>query len=276
MIRVTEFANPRMAQAFVDYMATKGIQLHIEQHENYQLLANDEQHLPEIEKELTQFLRNPADPRYLAASWQSGHTQHGIRYANGGVWNNVRQRTGPLTWTLMVLCILTFVVMQIKSEQWVLYWLSWPASSDQYFQVWRWFSHALMHFSILHIVFNLMWWWYLGGAIEKKLGSGKLFVITLISALLSGWMQAKFSGIEFGGLSGVVYALMGYSWLRGESDPASGIYLERGMIVFALIWLVAGYYGLFGMALANMAHFVGLVVGLAMAFTDSRAALKNR
>lgn len=46
-------------------------------------------------------------------------------------------------------------------------------------------------------------------------GSGKLIVITVISALLSGYVQQKFSGPWFGGLSGVVYALMGYVWLRG-------------------------------------------------------------
>ena len=74
----------------------------------------------------------------------------------------------------------------------------------------------------------------------KTLGSGKLIVITLISALLSGYVQQKFSGPWFGGLSGVVYALMGYVWLRGERDPQSGIYLQRGLIIFALIWIVAG------------------------------------
>lgn len=87
-------------------------------------------------------------------------------------------------------------------------------------------------------------------------------------------MQAKFSGVWFGGLSGVVYALMGYCWLRGELDPDSGVYLERGLIVFSILWLVVGYYGLFGMSIANMAHFTGLLTGLAMAFVDSRAAGK--
>ncbi len=51
-----------------------------------------------------------------------------------------------------------------------------------------------MHFSLMHILFNLLWRWYLGGAVEKRLGSGKLIVITLISALLSGNVQKKFSG----------------------------------------------------------------------------------
>ncbi|SUG45325.1 GlpG protein (membrane protein of glp regulon) [Salmonella enterica subsp. arizonae] len=63
----------------------------------------------------------------------------------------------------------------------------------------------------------------------------------MISALLSGYVQQKFSGPWFGGLSGVVYALMGYVWLRGERDPQSGIYLQRGLIIFALLWIVAGW-----------------------------------
>jgi len=99
-------------------------------------------------------------------------------------------------------------------------------------------------------------------------------VITLISALLSGWMQAKFSGVWFGGLSGVVYALMGYAWLRGERDPESGIYLERGLMGFAILWLVIGYFGVFGLAIANAAHVTGLLVGLAMALVDTRHAGK--
>ncbi|MFP1557640.1 hypothetical protein ACLB1T_09350 [Escherichia coli] len=54
------------------------------------------------------------------------------------------------------------------------------------------------------------------------------------------------AGRDFGGLSGVVYALMGYVWLRGERDPQSGIYLQRGLIIFAPIWIVAGWFYLFG------------------------------
>jgi GlpG protein len=56
------------------------------------------------------------------------------------------------------------------------------------------------------------------------------------------------------GLSGVVYALMGYVWLRGERDPQSGIYLQRGLILFSLVWLIAGWFDVFGMSIANGAH----------------------
>ncbi|MBA0036198.1 rhomboid family intramembrane serine protease GlpG [Pantoea sp. BIGb0393] len=269
-MRITQFNNPRMAQAFVDYMATRGVKLRIERESHFVIMLDDESKLEMVENELAQFVRDPNHPRYQAASWHSGNTASGLRYERTHIWANIRQRAGPLTMSIMIACIAVFIAMQIVGDDVALDWLAWPADASQYFQVWRWFSHALLHFSLLHILFNLMWWWYLGGAVEKRLGTGKLFVIMLISALLTGWMQAKFSGVLFGGLSGVVYALMGYCWLRGERDPESGIYLERGLIGFAVVWLVIGFYGAFGLAIANAAHVTGLLVGLAMAFVDTR------
>lgn len=178
----------------------------------------------------------------------------------------------------MLACVLVYIAMSLIGDQTVMVWLAWPFDPVLKFEVWRYFTHIFMHFSLMHILFNLLWWWYLGGAVEKRLGSGKLIVITVISALLSGYVQQKFSGPWFGGLSGVVYALMGYVWLRGERDPQSGIYLQRGLIIFALLWIVAGWFDWFdwfGMSMANGAHIAGLIVGLAMAFVDTLNARKR-
>ncbi|MEO3991608.1 rhomboid family intramembrane serine protease GlpG [Pseudocitrobacter cyperus] len=275
MLMITSFTNPRVAQAFVDYMATQGIILTIQQHTQSDVWLADESQAERVHAELARFLENPADPRYLAASWQSGHTNSGLHYRRFPFLETLKANAGPVTMSVMIACILVFVLMNIVGDQAVMLWLAWPYDSSVEFEGWRYFSHALMHFSVLHILFNLLWWWYLGGAVEKRIGSGKLVVITAISALLSGFIQHQFSGPWFGGLSGVVYALMGYVWLRGERDPDSGIYLQRGLIIFSLVWLVAGWFDLFGMSIANGAHVTGLVVGLAMAFVDTLNARKR-
>lgn len=275
MLMITSFANPRVAQAFVDYMATQGVILTIQQHHQSDVWLADETQAERVHAELARFMENHGDPRYLAASWQSGHTGSGLRYRRFPFIATLRERAGPVTWLIMAACILVFIVMNIVGDQTVMVWLAWPFDPSLQFDVWRYFTHAFMHFSLMHILFNLLWWWYLGGAVEKRLGSGKLIVITVISALLSGYVQHKFSGPWFGGLSGVVYALMGYVWLRGERDPQSGIYLQRGLIIFALIWIVAGWFDLFGMSMANGAHIAGLAVGLAMAFADTLNARKR-
>ncbi|EOZ4640114.1 rhomboid family intramembrane serine protease GlpG [Enterobacter cloacae] len=275
MLMITSFTNPRVAQAFVDYMATQGIILTVQQHTKTDVWLADESQADRVNAELTRFLENPADPRYLAASWQSGQTGSGLHYRRFPFLATIRERAGPFTQLLMAACIIVFIIMNVVGDQSVMIALAWPYDPSLDFDVWRYFTHALMHFSVMHILFNLLWWWYLGGAVEKRLGSGKLIVITIISALLSGYVQHKFSGPWFGGLSGVVYALMGYVWLRGERDPESGIYLQRGLITFALIWLIAGWFDLFGMSIANGAHVTGLAVGLAMAFADTLHARKR-
>ena len=269
MLMITSFANPRVAQAFVDYMATQGVVLTIQHHTQTDVWLADESQAARVQDELSRFLENPADPRYLAASWQSGHTDSGLHYRRYPFLATLKNNAGPLTWAVTLACILVFIMMNVVGDQAVMIWLAWPYDPELKFEVWRYFTHALMHFSLMHILFNLLWWWYLGGMVEKRLGSGKLLAIAVVSALLSGFMQHKFGGPWFGGLSGVVYALMGYTWLRGERDPQSGIFLQRGLIVFSLIWLVAGWFNIFGMSIANGAHLTGLLVGLAMAFTDT-------
>ena len=182
---ITSFANPRVAQAFVDYMATQGIILTIQQHTQSDIWLADESQAARVQAELARFLENPADPRYLAASWQSGHTNSGLHYQRFPFLATLRHNAGPVTWSVLFACIAVFVLQSVIGDQPVMMLLAWPYDPSLKFEVWRYFSHALMHFSLMHILFNLLWWWYLGGAVEKRIGSGKLVVITAIGALLT-------------------------------------------------------------------------------------------
>ncbi|ALX92875.1 rhomboid family intramembrane serine protease GlpG [Serratia sp. JSRIV001] len=276
MVRVIAVSNPRLAQAFVDYMATQGVVLEVRATgDAAEIWLADEAHLEQVQHELQQFLLDPFNRRYQAASWQAGSTDAGLQYQQFSYLQIIRSKAGPLTLTVMSLCILVYILMQVLGDDTVMFWLSWPQNSSQYGQLWRWVSHAFLHFSLLHITFNLMWWWYLGGPVEKLLGTGKLFVIAVVSAFFSGWAQSLFSGALFGGLSGVVYALMGYVWLSGERAPERGLNLPRGLMVFSALWLVAGYFDILGMSIANAAHVAGLVIGLLMAFWDTRHRAHN-
>lgn len=271
MVRVTAVPNPRLAQAFVDYMATQEIVLEVHNtSEAAEIWLADDAHLEQVQHELQQFLRDPHNRRYQAASWQAGNTEASLHYQPFSYLKIIRSKAGPLTLTVMALCILVYILMQVLGDNAVMYWLSWPQNSTQYSQLWRWVSHAFLHFSLLHITFNLLWWWYLGGPLEKRLGAGKLFVLAVVSAFFSGWAQSLFSGALFGGLSGVVYALIGYVWLSGKRAPERGLNLPQGLMVFSVLWLVAGYFDTLGMSIANAAHVAGLVLGLLMAFWDTR------
>lgn len=258
MVRVITLPNPRLAQAFIDYMATQGVRLEAEAGDHgIALWLADDSHLAQVEHELQRFLHEPQHPRYQAASWQSGSTHSGLRYTRFAYLRSFSGQSGPLTIGVTLLCILVYLCQLALGDGAVMTYLAWPADAAQHYQLWRYFTPALLHFSPLHIIFNLMWWWYLGGQVEKRLGASKLAQIMLVSALMSGWAQSLFSGIYFGGLSGVVYALMGYVWWCGERAPQFGVSMPRGLMVFSLLWLLAGYFNWFGLSIANAAHIGG-------------------
>lgn len=272
MIRLISLNQPRMAQAFIDYMASRQIDIKLmpEGEGQFALWLVDDQHQVEAEAELKMFLSEPNDTKYQAASWDmaESRTNH-FRYHSPSMMSMIKAKAGPFTLTIMAACIGIFILQQFGAGQPVFDALHFPAFAGQEWQVWRWVSHALLHFSIMHIAFNLLWWWQLGGDIEQRLGSGKLLQLFVFSAALSGIGQFWVEGANFGGLSGVVYALVGYIWLMGYRAPEKGLLMPKPLIGFMLVWLVLGFVQPF-MAIANTAHLVGLLAGVMLGWFDSR------
>ncbi|AOM41900.1 rhomboid family intramembrane serine protease GlpG [Xenorhabdus hominickii] len=278
MIHVTSISNPRLAQAFIDYMATQDIHLTMRptnEPSQVELWLEDDSQLSLVEQELNRFSRDPLNERYQAASWQAGKSVSSFKYRNNLNWDTLKSQSGPLTIAITALCIFVYLLMQLAGTPDIMNWLSWP-NRDQYLELWRWISPVLLHFSLTHILFNLVFWWYLGSQVERNIGTGKLFEITIVSALFSDWAQSLFSGSYFGGLSGVVYTLIGYVWLTGEISPKRGVNIPRGLIAVSVIWLLVGYFDLFSLNIANAAHVSGLIIGLLMGLWDNLRKQKKQ
>lgn len=271
MVRLITLNNPRMAQAFIDYMASRQIDVQMmpEGEGQFALWLLQSEHQVEAEAELNQFLANPNASKYQAASWELAETRrNAFKYHSPSMFAMVKAKAGPMTLAIMVTCVVIFVLQQLGSGRGVFDALHFPALDGQEWQLWRWFSHALLHFSVMHIAFNLLWWWQLGGDIEQRLGSSKLIQIFAVSAALSGAGQYWVEGANFGGLSGVVYALVGYLWMLGYKAPQLGLTLAKPVIGFMLVWLVLGFVQPF-MAIANTAHLAGLLSGVALGLVDA-------
>ena len=272
MIRLIVLNNPRMGQAFIDYMASRRIDIQMmpEGEGKFALwLARVEDQL-ETEAELKQFVNDPMHPKYQASSWEMAESRKNrFHYQTPSFMSLVKAKAGILTLSVMTLCVAIFLLQQFGFTELTFGNLHFPAFEGQHWQVWRWFSHAFLHFSALHIIFNLLWWWQLGGDIEQRLGAKKLAEILLLSAAVSGLGQYWIEGANFGGLSGVVYALVGYLWMLTWQRPELGLTIEKPIIGFMLIWLVLGFVQPF-MAIANMAHLTGLMTGVAVGLFDAK------
>lgn len=210
----------------------------------------------------------PTADKYILASWNVGSTHNKkVTLTHNSLLNDLKQQANPLTVILVFITLFVFILQTLRISS-VNFLLFYPVNSEQYLQFWRFFSHIFLHFSVLHLVVNLMWFWYLGNQIELRSGRIKLISIILFSAIISGYGQNIATGYLFGGLSGVIYAFTGYCWLYGVMKPSRGLYLPTPVMLFALIWLVVGYVPIFDFNLGNIAHFIGLLVGLVMAFID--------
>ncbi len=127
-------------------------------------------------------------------------------------------------------------------------------------QIWRLVTPIFLHFGPIHLIFNLFWLRDLGSAIERRKKWWFLLLLVLVSAVVSNVAQSIASGPTFGGMSGVVYALFGYIWMKGKFEPWEGLGVPPNTVTVMLVWLAICYTGLVG-PIANTAHVVGLVVG---------------
>ncbi len=270
MLSLIVLDNPRLAQAYIDYMACQGIEIKMapDGDGNVELWLIEDRDYQRARNELELFLVDPTHQRYAQASWERSETKGmNFHYHSTSLWSMLRAKAGALTFFVMLLCSVIYILKMFGLGQEVFNWLHFPVVAEQKWQLWRWITPALFHFFILHIAFNLLWWWQLGGDIEKHSGSGKLFLIFIVSAVLSAVAQYWADGPNFGGLSGVVYALLGYIWIVGWRRPESGLSISKPVLGFMLVWLMFGYIQPL-MAIANTAHLAGFISGIVLAGID--------
>lgn len=186
----------------------------------------------------------------------------------------------PLTFVLIVLSLLGYALVSFDPQLNLMKYLTfyeyeriyryefWRVPTDQY---WRLITPIFLHFGLLHITFNMLWFWDLGRRVEMVQGSLKLLGITMTIGLGSNIAQYIYAEKSiFGGMSGVIYGLLGYCWLYSKMRDNTLLEVPRPVMIFMMVSLVACIYGfaeLLGVGkVANAAHVGGLVMGLIMGF----------
>jgi GlpG protein len=185
-------------------------------------------------------------------------------------------RAASVTLTLILLSLCGFLVLYVPAlSGWVSYLSFTPfrLKQDQLLfesmhgQYWRLVTPVFLHFGWLHIVFNSLWLWDLGGKVERVLGHFNMFMLFLAIAVVSNVSQFAFGGAAlFGGMSGVVYGLLGFCWAAPLLQPAWHIQPSSSIMLFMVGWLVLCMVGVvevlgFG-AIANAAHVGGIITGV--------------
>ena len=114
-----------------------------------------------------------------------------------------------------------------------------------------------------------MWWLYdLGTQIEYRKGSKFFLTFVILLAITSNLAQFFASGPNFGGMSGVVYGLFGYVWIKCKLDPGDGFRLDPTVAIIMFGFFFLCFTGVFG-NIANLAHAGGLALGIAWGYASA-------
>lgn len=141
-------------------------------------------------------------------------------------------------------------------------------------EVWRLFTPALLHYDWLHILFNMLWVIVLGRQLESKLGGLRYFLFIIMTGIATNTAQYLMSGSEFLGFSGIICAMLSFTWMRQRLAAWEGFRLEKSTMGFMMFFLftvlaiqvisfVMEVYGQSPIAtgIANTAHMTGLASG---------------
>jgi GlpG protein len=186
----------------------------------------------------------------------------------------------PLTVTLIAICVVIALESRLGMSRQIFAYLYIADREGGGFdaiasgQVWRLITPIFIHFTLMHIVFNMMWMWDLGKLVEMRRGTLFLLLFVIVDGVASNLMQYGMTQSPFfGGMSGVVYGLLGFVWMQGKYNPHFGYVWHKPTVVMMLAWYVLCWTGLLG-PVANWAHTGGLLIGVGWGFV-SRAKFEG-
>jgi GlpG protein len=281
------------ANLFSDYLSSLEIRSSIEPDADgkWAVWIYSEDQVDAGKKHLAEYLAHPADPKYSLGARQGEKVQERERESEAKLGERVFTRetifrstasVGAVTLALILICVGVFVYggfagpnMDTKlhslfiSERYFSSFLRHTEFKDyivflpevQQGEVWRLVTPIFIHLGYLHIIFNMLMLKDLGTMIEVRRGSWALLGMVIAFAIPSNILQYWYSGPGFGGMSGVLYGLFGYVWMRGRWDPGSGLYLHQQTVASMLIWFVLCAVKIIP-NVANAAHAGGLMAGI--------------
>lgn len=264
-IKVLEVAIERDLRPFSVYLWRSGIPHRIVEEAGAQALWTTGEREAALVRQLYQRVERGEElPPLPAAS--------SIRVAP--IASRINPARVPVTLVLIALSLVGFYIGATGSalEAWFTFFefdklgrfIFFNVASGEY---WRMLTPIFLHFSLMHIVFNMLWLWDLGGRVEMRQGSWQLLLVVVLIGVGSNVAQAAFAGPNiFGGMSGVDYGLLGYCWLWGvvRKDPV--LHVPRVVMIAMVAIMLLSMTGITqfvgGPAVANAAHVGGLLMGL--------------
>lgn len=293
MRQIATSRDEAAVRKFCDYLLTLKIATRLlPEGEGTGLWVCDEDKVDLARREYQRFLEAPGDPRFD----QAPVTAREIRRTEERKEKDYRVRTTrlrdrmdgaataadrPMTIALIVIAVLVTLGSNFGSAKSAISQALSIAPFDEVGlaslssgEVWRALTPIFLHFDILHLAFNAMMMLSLGGRVEASRGTLRFLALVVVLGVASNvceyylqWNISKNPPLlwdenpRFGGLSGVVYGLLGYTWMKMRFSPELRLGVGRETLLIMLGWFALCLTGMLG-PIANVAHASGLVLGM--------------
>ena len=298
---IGQLQSESSASTFSDYLYVQGIANEVEaEKDGWAVWIHSEDEWPKAKEMLAAFLGNPADPKYRQEAGRARELRTAAEAKVEEIEKRLFDRTkvfrssmphgvGPLTAILIGLCLTVQLLRLAGYEEQILRELYMTAVQfdGNYYrwinglpeirqgEFWRLFTPVMAHGDWLHLLLNMMWLLDLGSMIEGRKGTGMLGLMVVVLAVVSNLGQFFLKGPLFCGMSGVVFGLMGYVWMKGRYDPSAGLFLHQHTVVMMIGWFLLCLFEVIP-GIANGAHAAGLAIGVAWGYLSSLPAMRAR
>lgn len=260
-------------------LVSKGISYEIETQERGLLIwVEDEEHLTQAKAIINDYRSNPNSEGMSDAEKKGRSLQRQQRQQQ--TLHKIQQRrrqlmfsgeSGNVSRSMIGISVTLFIVGKLQPSLFntmIRWMLIFDPTQGQWGgllsgEIWRLWTPMFWHMGVLHLLFNCWWMWDLGRGVERHIGSMRFLILISMISIPAHLVQALFYGPYFGGLSGVVYGLLGYVYWNGKLNPRSPLQLPQQTMLFMMAWLVLGIVAIPN--IANGVHLVGLAMGVVIA-----------
>lgn len=183
------------------------------------------------------------------------------------MYRNISRRFSNSALILILLNVLVFIVQQVYAPFNSMFILE---TADVLLRPWTVLTSMFMHANALHLVFNMYALLIFGRLMEMRVGTKRFLFVYFLSGLFAGVGFAVFQELILGksaaalGASGAVMGILGLTiMLMPDLKVLFFFVIPMSMRTAGIIFAAMDIFGLFHpYGVANMAHLVGLAVGL--------------
>ena len=142
-------------------------------------------------------------------------------------------------------------------------------------QLWRLITPSFLHKNLVHFLLLLAFLFQFGRIIEEISGRTYLLAMFFVSAIVSNFLEFKISNAHFGGMTGTVYCLYGFIWIRSLIDTKYAGKLNQIVHAFMLGLILSGFMNIFYIN-NRFGSIGGLIIGIGWGVFSAKFLPQNR